>query len=204
MECVQLAAAFDYPQRFQSGSKLHALHTLRASQSSNTNTKKKHMNIIYSMMGLGLLAVVTANAAESKTLKKFSTSDPVISKDLKVEENAWLVDSSKQQTIRLFEVPDPGAEQCMLIYRAKLKTEGLDGQAYLEMWCRFPGKGEYFSRGLQNPVTGSNNWGSYETPFFLKKGEKPDLVKLNLVVKGTGKVWIKDVELLKAPLPKTK
>lgn len=156
------------------------------------------------MMGLGLLAVVTANAAESKTLKKFSTSDQIISKDLKVEENAWLVDSSKQQTIRLFEVPDPGAEQCMLIYRAKLKTEGLDGQAYLEMWCRFPGKGEFFSRGLQNPVSGSNNWGSYETPFFLKKGEKPDLVKLNLVVKGTGKVWIKDVELLKASLPKTK
>jgi hypothetical protein len=92
----------------------------------------------------------------------------------------------------------------MVIYRARLKSEAVDGQAYLEMWCRFPGKGEFFSRGLANPLSGSNNWASYETPFFLKKGETPDLIKLNLVVKGTGKVWIKDVELLKAPLPSTK
>jgi hypothetical protein len=55
---------------------------------------------------------------------------------------------------------------------------------------------------LAHAVTGSNDWASYETPFFLKKGEKPDLIKLNLVVKGAGKVWIKDVELLKGPLPK--
>jgi hypothetical protein len=158
-----------------------------------------------SVMLLGLLAAAPVTAAEAKTLKKFSISDPVISQDLKVsEETAWLAESSKPQTIRLFEVPDPGVDQCMLVYRAKLKTEGLEGQAYLEMWCRFPGKGEFFSRGLQNTVTGSNNWASYETPFFLKKGQKPDLVKLNLVVKGTGKIWIKDVELLRAPLTKPK
>ena len=65
----------------------------------------------------------------------------------------------------------------------------------------FPGKGEFFSRGLESPVSGSNDWGSDETPFFLKKGEKPDLIKLHLVVKGTGKIWVKDVELLKGPLP---
>jgi hypothetical protein len=72
------------------------------------------------------------------------------------------------------------------------------------MWCRFSGKGEFFSRGLQNPLSGSNEWASYETPFFLKKGENPDLIKINLVVKGTGKVLIKDVELLKASLPSRK
>jgi hypothetical protein len=89
----------------------------------------------------------------------------------------------------------------MVIYRAKLKTENLTGETYLEMWCRFPGKGEFFSRDMEHTVTGSNGWASYETPFFLKKGEKPDLIKLNLVVKGAGKVWVKDVELLKGPLP---
>ena len=160
--------------------------------------------LICSVLAVAVLATVMADAAETKTLKKFSSSDPVISKDLKVEETAWLTEAAKAQTVRLFEVPDPGVDQCMLIYRAKLKTENLEGQAYLEMWCRFPGKGEFFSRGLQNPVSGSNNWASYETPFFLKKGEKPDLLKLNLAVKGSGKIWIKDVEVLKAPLPKAK
>jgi hypothetical protein len=153
---------------------------------------------------LSLLAALGATGAEQKTetLKKFSSSDLVISKDLKItEDKAWLADCSKPQVYRLFEVADPGVEQCRVIYRARLKTEGLEGKAYLEMWCRFPGKGEFFSRGLANPVSGSNDWASYETPFFLKKGEKPDLIKLNLVVEGKGKVWINDVELLKAPLP---
>ncbi len=148
-----------------------------------------------------LLAAVATNAADAKLLKKFSATDQTISRDLKNEGDAWGQQVSEAQTIRLFEVAEPGVEDCVLMYRARIKTEGLKGQAYLEMWCRFPGKGEFFSRGLQNPVTGSNDWASYETPFFLKKGEKPDLLKLNLVVKGTGKVSVKDVELLTAPLP---
>jgi len=147
-----------------------------------------------------LLAALSGLGAErnASALKTFSASDSTISKDLKLtDDKAWLADCTKPQVIRLFEIADPGVEQCMITYRARLKSEGLDGQAYLEMWCRFPGKGEFFSRGLDAPVSGSNDWASYQTPFFLKKGEKPDLIKLNLVVKGTGKIWVKDVEVLK-------
>jgi hypothetical protein len=162
--------------------------------------KAKYLHLV-----LGLLATLSASAGvnqPAQTLKAFSTADPVISKDVSVTaDKAWLVDCKQAQTIRLFEVEKPNVEQCLVTYRAKLKTENVTGQAYLEMWCRFPGKGEFFSRGLANPVSGSNDWASYETPFFLKKGEKPDLIKLNLVVKGTGKVWVKEVELLKGPLP---
>lgn len=159
-----------------------------------------------SILALAILAGLTALAAEpeQKTLKAFTTTDHTISKALHAKDDAWMVKSATNQVIRLFEVPEPAVEDCMLIYRAKLKTEDLSGPAYLEMWCRFPKFGEAFSRGLDNQVTGSNDWASYQTPFFLKKGEKPDLVRLNLVVKGTGKVWIKDVELVKAPLPETK
>jgi len=159
----------------------------------------------YSLVIAGLLAALAATAGpkqQAQTVKTYTTADPAISKDLAVtEDKTWLADCKKAQTLRLFEVENPGVEQCVVTYRAKLKTENLTGQAYLEMWCRFPGKGEFFSRGLANPVTGSNDWASYETPFFLKKGEKPDLIKLNLVVKGAGKIWVKDVELLKSPLP---
>jgi hypothetical protein len=99
--------------------------------------------------------------------------------------------------VRLFEVSDVEVENARLTYRAKLRSNKLEGQAYLEMWCRFPGKGEFFSRGLQNPVTGSMNWMTAETSFFLKKGEKPDMIKLNLVIDGKGTVWIDDVRLFK-------
>jgi hypothetical protein len=159
----------------------------------------------YSILFLGLLVALSATAGpkqRAQTMKMFATADPTISKDLTVtSDKAWLADCKKAQTIRLFEVENPDVEQCVVTYRAKLKTENLTGQAYLEMWCRFPGKGEFFSRGLNHAVTGSNDWSSCETPFFLKKGEKPDLIKLNLVVKGAGKVWVKDVELLKRSLP---
>ncbi len=38
-------------------------------------------------------------------------------------------------------------------------------------------------------------------PFFLQAGQKPDLIRLNLVVAGKGRVWIDDVRLLRQPLP---
>jgi len=154
---------------------------------------------------LGLLAALSATAGPkqpAQTIKAFTTADAAISKDLTVtEDKTWLADCKQARIIRLFEVEKPDVEKCVVIYRARLKTESFTGEAYLEMWCRFAGKGEFFSRGLANTVSGSNNWASYETPFFLKKGEKPDLIKLNLVVKGAGKVWVKDVELLQGPLP---
>ena len=91
-------------------------------------------------------------------------------------------------------------ENARLIYSAELRTRDLEGKAYLEMWCHFPGMGEYFSRGLVDPLTGSQDWSSQETSFFLKKGENPDRVKLNLVVTGPGEVWIDDLRLVKGPL----
>jgi hypothetical protein len=68
------------------------------------------------------------------------------------------------------------------------------------MWCRLPGRGEFFSKGLQQGVKGTTDWSSYETPFILKAGQRPDLIKLNLVGEGAGTVWIKEVELLRTPL----
>jgi hypothetical protein len=91
-------------------------------------------------------------------------------------------------------------EQCLLSYRAELKTDGLNGRAFLEMWCRFPGRGEFFSKGLQQAASGTANWARYEIPFYLKARQKPDLIKLNVAVEGTGVVWIKNIELLITPL----
>ena len=68
------------------------------------------------------------------------------------------------------------------------------------MWVRIPGKGEFFSRGLDRPTTGTMSWMTAITPFFLA-GQKPDLIRLNLVVQGKGPVWIDDVHLLRQPLP---
>jgi hypothetical protein len=55
-------------------------------------------------------------------------------------------------TVRLYEVGDIDVEDARLVYRAQLRTDSMEGQVYLEMWCRFPGMGEYFSRALDTPL----------------------------------------------------
>jgi tetratricopeptide (TPR) repeat protein len=139
-------------------------------------------------------------ADATKTLKRFQVSDKLITKDgITVDDNAWRIEAKENRAVRLFEIADPSAENCTLNYRAKLKAENLDGRAYLEMWCRSPNGGEYFSKGLNCAVKGTTDWASCEIPFLLKKGESPDLIKLNVAIDGKGTLWIKDVELLESP-----
>ncbi len=116
------------------------------------------------------------------------------------DEGGWRIDARQGGTVRLFEIPDPGVESCLLTYRAELKTAGLEGGAYLEMWCRLPGRGEFFSKGLHDKVRGTGDWSSHEAPFLLKRRQRPDLIKLNLALEGGGTVWIRNVELLATPL----
>ena len=130
-------------------------------------------------------------------LRQFTTADQTISRDLAIDGDAWLIESDEPGVVRLFEVTGPEINQALLAYRASLKSEGLTGRAYLEMWCRLPGRGEFFSRGLDQPLSGTTDWSSFQVPFRLKKDQRPDLVKLNVVVEGRGRLWIKDVELLK-------
>lgn len=110
------------------------------------------------------------------------------------------ISTSKPFAIQLANTGDIDIENSILIYRAKIKTKDLDGKVYLEMWCSFKGKGQYFSKAIETALSGTNDWTVQETLFFLKKGENPDDIKLNLVVSGSGTVWIDQVELLKKPL----
>jgi len=161
--------------------------------------------------GLVFLLVASSGAtAEVVELKKYPLDDlqGVITKnDVAIDKEqssdgkgSLKITATEPRTVRLFETGDLGVDNARIIYSARLKTENVKGKVYLEMWCHFPGKGEFFSRGLDSPLSGTTDWVTVETPFFLQKGQKPDNVKLNLVVDGTGTVWIDDIKLLKAPL----
>jgi hypothetical protein len=139
-------------------------------------------------------------AGPPQVLRAFAADKPTITQGVRAAQGAWRIDATAQQTVRLFEVENPGVEQCLLTYRAELKAEGLKGRAFLEMWCRLPGRGEFFSKGYQHAVSGTVDWAHYEIPFVLKRGQKPDLIKLNLAVEGAGTLWLRNIELLKTPL----
>jgi hypothetical protein len=109
------------------------------------------------------------------------------------------ITATDSATVRLYEVGDIDVENARLVYRARIRTDGVQGQVYLEMWCRFPGQGEFFSRALHAALTGSTVWTSQETPFLLERGQNPDHVALNIVITGRGTVWVDDIALVKAP-----
>ena len=102
-------------------------------------------------------------------------------------------------TVRLFELGDIDVRNAKIVYRAELRSTRLSGKAYLEMLVHFKNGEEYFSRGIENPLTGTTSWTTVEIMFILGKGQNPDNVKLNLVIEGQGTVWIDDIVVLKGP-----
>jgi hypothetical protein len=108
------------------------------------------------------------------------------------------IETAETVTVPIFEVSDINIDNARLLYQAKVKTEGVIGQVYLEMLCHFPERGEFFSRGQATLLTGSNNWTFQETPFLFQRGETPDIIKLNIVINGHGVVWIDDIRLVMA------
>ena len=107
------------------------------------------------------------------------------------------IETAGPVVIQLYNINDVHVDDTQLIYEAKIKSESLSGQAYLEMWCVFKDKGEYFSRGFDSAIAGTTDWQTIKTVFLLRKNEMPDQIKLNVVVNGVGTIWIDDIRLSK-------
>lgn len=141
--------------------------------------------------------------AGPETLLRHFTPDidsPITQDGVAEIDGGWRIETQAERTIRLFEAPDPGIEQCVVSYRAEMRSEGVEKRAYLEMWCRLPGQGEFFSKGFHNALAGDNDWGSYEIPFYLKAGQRPDLLIFNLVFDGPGIIEIRDIHVTVTPV----
>jgi len=100
-------------------------------------------------------------------------------------------------TVRLFDVPAPGAESAKYIFKAKVNMKDLLGDASLQMVIHFPNGGEV---NAYQTVKGTGAWTPMEVFGIVQKGQKPDVVKLNLLVSGTGTCWVDDVHLVQQPL----
>ena len=151
------------------------------------------------------LARPQAAAPSSAVVMKAFSPDrdkPLTKSGVTMDQGGWRIEPSRPGPVRLFEAAGTTCESCRLLYRAKVKTSNLSAPAFLEMWVRVPDKGQFFSRGLDQTVSGSVDWVTIEIPFFFQKGQQADLVTLNIVFQSDkGSLWVKDVELLKAPLP---
>jgi hypothetical protein len=154
---------------------------------------------------IALLALF-AGSAYPEELKKLNLDDSstigvTIRTDtqIKAEGKGSIKISTQWPTqICLGEVTGLNVENARLLYKAKVRSE-LEGSAFLEMWVHI-GSGQYFSRGMNDTVSGKADWKEIQTPFVFKQGQQPDKVTLNLLINGKGTVWIDDIVLLKEPL----
>ncbi len=112
-----------------------------------------------------------------------------------------LAEATEPTVYSLFETGDIDIENSLLVYTAKVRTHELEGDAMLEMWCAFEEMGEFFSRGMDSTLSGTQDWTELTAVFRLEPGQNPENVKLNLVVGGAGRVWIDDIRVMRAPLP---
>jgi hypothetical protein len=156
--------------------------------------------------GLLIALMLVASAAQAQDLWKLSLDStssvsPRIESDAKVKiegVGALKITTRWPTTVFLGEVDGLDIENAKLVYAAKVRSE-LDGTAFLEMWAHVDG-GQYFSRGMNDVVSGKTDWKTIQAPFMFQAGQKPDKVSLNLVINGMGTVWIDDIVLSRAPL----
>lgn len=140
------------------------------------------------------LPIDTMSAVLTRSDAQF---DPSLSSD---GNGSLKIETDEPTVVRLYEMGPIDIEDARLIYQARVRTSDVNGRVYLEMWCHFPEKGETPSRGIDTALSGTTRWTTQRTAFPLQKGHRPDNVRLNLVVDGTGTAWIDDIRLLRAPL----
>lgn len=104
-------------------------------------------------------------------------------------------------TVSVLALDQPGITGSRYALVGEVRTAGVVGQGYLEMWSLFPDGGRYFSRTLapQGPLaalSGTTDWRRFVLPFFLDEAPaKPSRIEVNLVLPAAGTVRLGPLEL---------
>ena len=69
------------------------------------------------------------------------------------------------------------------------------GRAYFEMRCAARGQAEHSAKGLKQAVTGTTDWVRQATRLALEREQRCDIAKLNVIVEGSGVVWVGNIAL---------
>ena len=111
---------------------------------------------------------------------------------------------------RTFEVRGPGTARLAVLdapavpgdsygFTGIVGYEGVEGDAYLEMWSEFPDGSRYFSRTLdaRGPtakLSGTAGARAFALPFFLSAGDvRPVRLEVNVVVPAAGRVVVREL-----------
>jgi serine/threonine-protein kinase len=145
---------------------------------------------------------------DPKTDKPFQTE--LADRHASIEGDSWRIDAKKAPAsgpgftlfapdIRLFELPKQNIQQSTIVLRFKMKSEKLTTNACVGFkvggqptWREGP--------EFNADVIGTTDWKNYEV-FNSCKDSVPTDIAVLANIGGTGTIWLKDIELVKIPLP---
>lgn len=87
-------------------------------------------------------------------------------------------------------------ENFTLRTNVKVKTRMESGTVLLETLVKVKG-GVYFSRAMDQKLSGDTDWKEVFTNFFFKAGESPEEVTVNLIIDGKGVIWADDLKVFR-------
>jgi hypothetical protein len=106
-------------------------------------------------------------------------------------------------TILLLKIENPGVAGPVYGIRGMVRTEKVQGEAYLELQSRFPDGKEFFSKTLerQGPMRnliGTSDWRFFALPFQAgeSRAAGPAALELSLMLPGVGTVYLGPLELV--------
>jgi hypothetical protein len=111
-------------------------------------------------------------------------------------------EAGRPRTVRLYELRDPhGLEGRLIVLTARLKSVGMRGGAFPELWIHAEGRNEVQVRNPVAAVGKTRDWTPVRLEYRCERGERPDLLRVNLVLDGIGRAWIDDIRIASEPLP---
>jgi hypothetical protein len=105
------------------------------------------------------------------------------------------------RTIPLFAIDEPRVKAPRYLLRGKVRGEGIEGQAYLEMWSFFAGGERYFSRTLAQvgpmaSLSGTFRFRPFILPFTAEPGMSLEKLVVNVGLPGHGTVILGELSLV--------
>jgi hypothetical protein len=107
--------------------------------------------------------------------------------------------SAGPSLIVLYVVEQIDAQNAILSYQARVKTQGAKGRVFIELRVNVPEKGTFQSLAEQYALTGDSDWVMQEANFWLGPGEVPSRLYLMINIEDAAVVWVDDIHVLKTP-----
>lgn len=104
-----------------------------------------------------------------------------------------------EEVISLFEIEPADLDRGLLSLRTEIRSQDLVGHAWLELTCGYPDRRSQVREIRYQENRRSTDWKFADLSQFLRKDQRPSLIRLCLVTEGPGTIWIRNTQAIVTP-----